>query len=197
MDHQRFLSGDGGLRRVSGRLRILRNRNHKFIPVPDVQVRPDPRRRRRSTQPKHGVLLPVWLEPGPGVQLQNSTFFVPHQLRSRGRSWTDRVDQLHPPTHCPVKLRRFATPGGLVVRRLQPAAVGHVWQAGGAAGEPAAVDGDAGKPRGGEDPGPPFQAVHFVQRQVADAVRGERVGFEPLLLVPSGRGPRGHAGVVH
>uniref|UniRef100_A0A0A9DWH7 Uncharacterized protein n=1 Tax=Arundo donax TaxID=35708 RepID=A0A0A9DWH7_ARUDO len=101
-----------------------------------------------------------------------------------------------------VGLRHAAGARRPVVRRHAAAAVGLVRPVRAAAREPAAVDGYPGQPRGGGGPYPAAAGlaapVRRLRRAVADAVRGERVGVQPLLLFRRGRRrrPRRDAGLV-
>lgn len=113
------------------------------------------------------------------------------------RPRADRLDQIDAWPHRKIELRRVDFGRRFVVRRSEPEFVGQLRAPGGAAGEPAAMDGDSGEPRGGEDPGPPRREVHGVQRTVGDAFRGERFGFESVLFVRGRRRSRRDARVVY
>lgn len=70
-----------------------------------------------------------------------------------------------------------------MLRRYGTTHLGLIRPAGGAASEQTAMDGDTRQPRDGDNSGHSPNSVHFLQRQVAYAVRGERVHVEFVLLV--------------
>lgn len=81
------------------------------------------------------------------------------------------MDRHNPPTHSQIRIRHPNSPRRFVVRRPLPAVVGQFRPAYRAVGQPAAVDGDAGQPRGRDHPTRPPPRIHRLQRTVANAVR--------------------------
>uniref|UniRef100_A0A804R8U9 Purple acid phosphatase C-terminal domain-containing protein n=1 Tax=Zea mays TaxID=4577 RepID=A0A804R8U9_MAIZE len=203
VDHRGRRAGDCRLRHGLRPVPILRDGEHYVLLLRALPLGQHPRRRHRAAAAQHNLLLPLQRQRLAGPLLPDATGRAALPLRRRRGPRPDRVDGVHPQARRRRRLRRAPPPGRPVVRRLRAAPVGLVRPPRGAAGERAALDGDAGQPRGRAPAAAGAAALQGVQRAVAHALRLCRrrhtaVGRQPLLLLRRGRRRRArpHAGLL-